>query len=133
MSARSSCRFVPQSEDELVEILDKATTSGLLVDQTNSAAVERYSFREEHVRDVLYESIPATRRRRYHLRAGRGLEASQPQPLEELAYHFTNGNDASLGASYSFRAAERASAAFSWNRAIASARRRYPSYSRHPS
>jgi predicted ATPase len=105
-------------EEQLVEVLVSAMASGLVIDSTVSVAIERYGFREDHVREALYESIPVARRRRYHLQAGRAVEATQPRRLGELAYHFTNGGDATLGASYSFQAAERSSALYTWARAI---------------
>ena len=107
-----------QTEDELSGALDRAVTAGVLVDRTSTATHELYRFREEHIREALYESIPAARRRRYHLRAGQALRSEHPERLGELAYHFTHGNDPELGASYSYEAAERASSLFAWNRAI---------------
>ena len=105
-------------EDELVATLDRAMAAGLLVDHTPSATEEQYRFREDHVREALYQGIPASRRRRYHLQAGQALNTLYPNRLEELAYHFTHGSDATLGATYSYQAAQRASSLFDWGRAI---------------
>ena len=105
-------------EDRLAAVLDPAMASGLLTDRTGSATREQYGFSESHFGDVLYGAIPAARRRRYHRQAGKALEALSPDRLEELAYHFTHGSDAKLGANYSYRAAERASSLFTWSRAI---------------
>ncbi|MCH7622274.1 MAG: hypothetical protein IH870_10290 [Chloroflexi bacterium] len=105
-------------EDQLVAILDQAMSAGLLVDRTVSPTEERYWFREDHIQEVLYQIIPAARRRRYHLQAGQALNALYPYRLEELAYHFTHGSDVTQGATYSYLAAERARSLFNWNRAI---------------
>ena len=107
-----------QPEDRLVAMLDQAMAAGFLVDRTITATEEQYCFREEHIQDVLYQSIPAARRRRYHLQAGQALNTLYPYRLDELAYHFTHGSDATLGATYSYQAAERASSLFHWGRAI---------------
>lgn len=111
-------RMVDLPDARLDEVMEKAVAGGILVDTTESATVEQYGFREDHIRESLYEGIPAPRRRRYHRQAGRSIEISHPQRVEELAYHFTEGSDQKMGARYSFEAAERASAAFTWNRAI---------------
>ncbi|MCZ6614372.1 MAG: AAA family ATPase, partial [Chloroflexi bacterium] len=105
-------------EDQLVEMHDQAMAAGLLVDRTLSATEEQYSFREDHVREALYQSIPATRRRRYHMQAGHALNTLYPHRLEELAYHFTHGSDATMGATYSYQAAEINNSLFNWGRAV---------------
>ena len=105
-------------EDQLVAIFDQAMSAGLLVDRTVSPTEERYWFREDHIQEVLYQIIPAPRRRRYHLQAGQALNALYPYRLDELAYHFTHGSDVTQGAAFSHQAAERAGSLFNWNRAI---------------
>jgi len=107
-----------RTEDDLLGMLDQAMTADILTESPGTATAEGIGFTEEHVREVIYESIPSIRRRRYHQRAGQALRSLFPDRLEELAYHFTHGTDAELGASYSFQAAERASSLFSWSRAI---------------
>ncbi len=105
-------------EDELVEVIERAVAGGVLVDSTRAAAAEEYRFRDDHVREALYDGITSPRRRRYHRAAGGALEETDPSRLQELAFHFTTGSDLERGAKYSFEAAEQANAAFSWNRAI---------------
>ena len=105
-------------EDRLVAMIDHALAASLLVDRTLSPTDELYSFQEDHFREALYETIPATRRRRYHLQAGHALRKLYPSRLEELAYHFTHGSDAALGATYSYQAAEKSNSLFNWGRAI---------------
>ena len=106
------------AEDRLVELLDQGMAAGFLVDRTASTTEERYSFKEDHIREVLYQIIPAARRRRYHLQVGQALNALYPRRLDELAYHFTHGSDVDRGATYSHQAAERESSLFHWNRAL---------------
>lgn len=105
-------------EEQLVAILDQAMSAGLLVDRTVSPTEERYWFWEDHIQEVLYQIIPAARRRRYHLQAGQALNALYPYRLEELAYHFTHGSDVTQGATFSHQAGDRAASLFNWNRAI---------------
>ena len=105
-------------EDRLVAMIDHTLAAGLLVDRTLSPTEELYSFQEDHFREALYETIPATRRRRYHLQAGHALRKLYPSRLDELAYHFTHGSDATLGADYSYQAAEKSNSLFNWGRAI---------------
>ena len=107
-----------RTEEQLVGILDQAMSAGLLVDRTVAPMEERYWFREDHIQEVLYQIIPAARRRRYHLQAGQALNALYPDRIEEPAYHFTHGSDVSQGATYSHQAAERNGSLFNWNRAI---------------
>jgi hypothetical protein len=102
----------------MTECLALAITAGVLTDRSLPTTEERYGFRDNHVQEVLYDSIPVARRRRYHMLAGQAIEALYPQRLDELAYHFTHGGDAIKGAAYSCQAAERASSLFLWNRAI---------------
>ncbi len=106
------------SDADMGAVLDRAVDGGVLVDRSSARAIEEYGFDEDHIRSALYDGIPGPRRRRYHRQAGEALEASHPGRVEELAHHFTNGSDIEKGPAYSFQAAERASAAFSWNRAI---------------
>lgn len=107
-----------QTEEQIVESLDQGMAAGFLIDLTGAATEERYSFKEDHIREVLYENILAARRRRYHLRAGQVLNELYPHRLDELAYHFTHGSDIDKGATFSYRAAERESSLFNWTRAI---------------
>ncbi len=105
-------------EDRLVAMIDHAMAAGLLVDHTQSPTDELYSFPEDHFREALYKIIPGARRRRYHLQAGQALSNLYPSRLGELAYHFTHGSDATLGAIYSYQAGEKSSSLFDWGRAI---------------
>ena len=107
-------------EEQLVAMLDQAMAASLVVDRTLSGTEEQYCFREDHVGEALYQSVPAARRRRYHLQAGHALNTLYPHRLEELAYHFAHGSDATMGATYSYQAAEKNSSLFNWGRAIIS-------------
>ena len=109
--------MVDDAGADLVRCLDQTIAAGLVVDKTLPAE-ERYGFQDEHVREIVYESTPIARRRRYHLRAGAAIEALHPQRLEELAYHFTQGHDPARGADYCHRAASKAASLHVWSRAI---------------
>ena len=83
-------------EEHLAAEVERAVAARLLVDRSTPGE-ERYAFIDDQVQEVLYSSIPAPRRRRYHRRAGQALEALYADRLEahveELARHFSAGND----------------------------------------
>ena len=108
-------------EEELVATIERAIASRLLLDRSGSGE-ERYAFADDQVQEVLFKDISTPRRRRWHLRAGLALEALHQDrvsiSLEELARHFTEGNDAEKGAEYAYRAGEKSDRLCSWARAI---------------
>jgi hypothetical protein len=75
---------------ELLDVLDEAISERIVSEV--SGMPDRLRFSHVLIRDVLYEELGASRRRRLHDRAGEALEAlhaAEPDPhLAELAYHF---------------------------------------------
>jgi predicted ATPase/DNA-binding CsgD family transcriptional regulator len=108
-------------EEQLLDLVDRAIAARILVDRSEPGR-ERYAFADDQVQEVLYARIGSARRRRYHLQAGRVLEAlyagREEAHLEELARHFVEGNDPEKGADYAYRAGVRADRLYSWSRSI---------------
>ncbi|HEX2172547.1 MAG TPA: AAA family ATPase, partial [Dehalococcoidia bacterium] len=108
------------SDDDLALEIERAVAARLLEDRS-TAEEERFAFTDDRVQEVLYASLTALRRRRLHRQAGEALEAFYAdcleQHLDELARHFTVGNDLAKMAEYASRAAETNSRVFNWSRA----------------
>ncbi|MBN1654228.1 MAG: AAA family ATPase [Deltaproteobacteria bacterium] len=74
----------------LLDILDEPLANETVVPSSQDSAA--FTFSHELIREVLYENLAATERRRCHLRAGEGLEKRRNSGNEiestELARHF---------------------------------------------
>ncbi|MBI3965747.1 MAG: AAA family ATPase [Chloroflexi bacterium] len=113
-------RLTGRSEEELLDVVERAVTARLLVDRS-LAGEERFAFADDQVQEVLHGALSPLRRRRLHLRAGQTLEAWYAGQLdahvEELAYHFREANDAEKALEYTLQAAEQAYDRAIWERA----------------
>ncbi len=94
-------------EDELLDALDEAV-AGRIIHPAGQAG--RFRFTHALIREVLYDSIGATRRLRLHRRAGAVLEGIYGAQLDEhaaeLARHFLQcPGEAEKAIAYSIRAA----------------------------
>lgn len=105
-------------DEALLKLMEAALAEGLIVDRSDTE--ERYAFRDEHVREVLYETIPTPRRRRWHRVVGESLEASSAADsrLSEMAYHFVAAGDLERGARYSFQLGQAAEGSAFWSDAV---------------
>lgn len=114
-------RMGDETEDVLLDVLDRAVSARLLDDR--SAGEEVFAFHDDQVQEVLYQGLTPLRRRRLHLRAGQAVEevysGRLDGHLDELARHFAKGGDAGKTADYAFRAGERNEQLFTWARAAA--------------
>jgi len=94
-SLRALARLAGLGEDDLLDILDSAVASRVIVDAPGSPG--RLRFSHVVVRDTLYEELTATRRVRLHRLVIEALEelygANVGQHFAELAYHSTAGGD----------------------------------------
>jgi DNA-binding SARP family transcriptional activator len=109
------------NEEAALELIDEAITARVLAE---APTLGRLRFSHALVRDTLYESLPAGRRRTAHLRAGQILErlyASDPEPnLAELAHHFFEAlpsGDAARAVDYAQRAGDHAVALLAYEEA----------------
>ena len=100
-----------RSEDQLLDALDEAQR-GKLVDES-AGRPGRYSFHHALIRDTLYNGLTASRRIRFHQRAGEALErmaATGDVPLADLAHHFVHAASPAVAhkaADYATRAGDR--------------------------
>jgi DNA-binding SARP family transcriptional activator/tetratricopeptide (TPR) repeat protein len=105
-------RVVALDEDEYLNALDEALSTGLVAETTPNAG---YSFSHALIRETLYEGMSAARRARIHRRVGEVLEttANSDRYLTALAHHFTRAattEDADKAITYARRAGEHATA-----------------------
>jgi tetratricopeptide (TPR) repeat protein len=111
-------------EDRLVDAVQQATRSGLLVEVGCSGSAA-YALSHALVREAVYADIPVPRRRRLHLRAARALVGSgRGADLAVAAVHLrAAGPLADLGeaAELSLRAADAAHLLYAWDEAAAHA------------
>jgi len=67
-----------------------------------------YRFTHDKIRQVAYQAIPPEARRELHKRAGENLLILQPDQIETLAHHFTEGHLWDQAATHNRRAGDRA-------------------------
>jgi hypothetical protein len=101
-------RVVALDEDEYLNALDEALSTGLVVEIGSDAS---YSFSHALIRETLYEGMSAARRARIHRRVGEALEAGadSDRNLVALAHHFTraaSAEEVDKAISYACRAGE---------------------------
>ncbi len=109
-------RATDTSEDELLDVLDAATTAALVRELTDTPG--RYNFAHALIQHTLYEDLGPTRRARAHRQVGEALEAlcgDQPGTrVGELARHWTSATqpaEATKAIQYSRQAGDAALAA----------------------
>ncbi|HYP47367.1 MAG TPA: AAA family ATPase, partial [Thermoleophilaceae bacterium] len=106
-------RVVPQSEDELIDLLDRAVAASLLLERAER--VGAFAFAHNLINHTLYDDLGATRRMRVHRKIAEALEdlcGEEPGArLAELARHWTVATspvDSAKAVAYSRQAGERA-------------------------
>jgi len=114
--------------DQLLEVLDRATSSGLVAEVVT--VLGRYRFVHALVRELLYDGLGSSAKVELHRRAAEGLEslyADDPEPhLAELAHHFllaAPGGDLERAIDYTARAGDRAMALLAFEEAVRHYRR----------
>ena len=113
------------SEDQLVDLVEEALVSQLIVERPASST-PTYAFSHALVRETLYDELSLPRKQRRHLAAGQALESvhsrDRDRILPVLASHFRLAGaaaDPALTLDYVQRAAQSALAVFAWEDAIA--------------
>jgi tetratricopeptide (TPR) repeat protein len=91
----------------LLETLEELGRRGFVVETP-----ERYDIEHDAVQEVIYQSIPAGRRRMLHQRVGTALETLVPRQVDVLAYHFRQGEQWDRALEYSRRAGDGARAVY---------------------
>lgn len=90
-------------EDDLKQLLDAG-----LIFRRGTGESEIYSFKHALVQDAAYESLLASKRRRFHAHIAPALEASPDPDPAVLARHFSAAHVADKAANYFLAAGERA-------------------------
>lgn len=107
--------------DTLTALLERALEARLVLDQSTSTQ-ERFAFADDQISEVLYGGLTSMRRRRLHRRAGEALELvcgdHLDEQIEQLARHFTEGNDPEKGAAYSYQAGRKAEQLYAWAQSV---------------
>ncbi|HWS34419.1 MAG TPA: AAA family ATPase, partial [Actinoplanes sp.] len=78
----------------------------------------RWRFRHVLAASAVYEAIPLTDRRRFHLLAGRALEHLHPLPVARLAHHFREAGEKEAWARYAEQGAALAMASGDHTKAV---------------
>ncbi|MEU4157798.1 AAA family ATPase [Actinoplanes sp. NPDC026670] len=78
----------------------------------------RWRFRHVLAATAVYEAIPLTDRRQFHLLAGRALEHLDPPPVARLAHHFREAGETGSWARYAEQGAELAMASGDHTKAV---------------
>ena len=89
----------------LLPALEKLKRRGFLVETETC-----YRFEHDRIRETLYQSIAAERRRQLHRQAGAVLERLHPERVEALAYHFSQGEVWDRAVIYNLKAGRQAQA-----------------------
>lgn len=119
-------RMSGRGEDELDESLREGLRLGVLAERGLSLG-EDYRFYHTILRRVLYESLPARRRRHLHMLAAAAIEevhARHPERLSEaLSAHYEAAGNARRAFRWSMRAWTAAAARWHWVEAVKCAER----------
>lgn len=110
------------SEDEIIGLLDSATTAGLLVESPSIPG--QYAFSHALLRSTLESGLSLTRRATVHRDIGEALEKSNhdkpDSELGELAFHFSQAGprESDRAVLYATRAAEQAAGRLAYEEAV---------------
>jgi DNA-binding NarL/FixJ family response regulator len=97
-------------EDGLLDTIERAVEAHLLTEVADGGAMR---FAHALIREALYASLLATRRRRVHRRVAEALVATANADADAVAYHFRQAGDARAVA-WLVTAGERALRAYAW-------------------
>ena len=117
-----------KNEEETGDRLDEALRSGVLTDHGLTLG-EDYRFYHTTLRRVLYDDLPARRKRRLHEQAARVLETVYAHELDRVAgaisAHYAAAGDLKQTFQWSLRAYQATSNRWQWREASTSAERAY--------
>lgn len=116
-------RLCGLGSDELVDTLERAVHARFI--EECAGCIGQYAFSHALIRDVLYETLTATRRALLHRRVAAAIEQAYAADLEphlaELAHHFGQGGsraDTDKAIMYAARAGERAVELLAYEQAV---------------
>jgi tetratricopeptide (TPR) repeat protein len=108
--------------DHLDQHLDALVAHGV-IQRTSESSVDRYLFHHDLIRDVAYETLARSTRRKYHGAIARHLEGANVGTVDELAgriaYHWLRTDDPVAAVPYLVMAAEQAGHAWATQEATA--------------
>lgn len=108
----------PRLDSDLQELVEHE-----LVRQIAAQPEPQYTFRHILTQQTIYNSVLQRRRKQLHHKIGIAIETLYPDRLddqaEQLAFHFSESEDAARALPYVIRAAERAAARFANEEALA--------------
>jgi eukaryotic-like serine/threonine-protein kinase len=113
-------RAAEQSEDTLVDALEEAQNSQLIVEVRDARRGQDEIFRFAHnlIAATLRESVSGLRRRRMHRRVGEVIEALRPDDNATLGYHFLQAGDNGRARTHLAAAGEAARRAYAGSAAL---------------
>lgn len=115
------CRVTDIEEDKLLELMERMLKAGL-VKERMIRGEGVYSFADIIVRDVVYEEVSFSRRKRLHRVVGPALEKVYAEKIDkhlgELALHFLEGGDKDKALDYFLKAGEKAANVYANNEAV---------------
>ena len=80
-------------EETLINALESAVRAQLITEVQTNPAAPRFGFVHVLIPNTLRESMIHVRRRQFHQRAARAIEAVQPDDFEALAYHYAEAGE----------------------------------------
>ena len=109
-----------KAEEKLIDEVEAGLQMHILVER-RLPGEEVYTFVDEIIREVLYESISRIRRRRYHVQVGQAMELVYKDEISqyagELAHHFVEGNDREKALTYLLQAGDEATRVYAFQEA----------------
>jgi predicted ATPase len=97
--------------DTLLECVEEAERAGLIFSSAENAKA-RFEFSHELVRQAVITGLSAARRQRLHLEVAEAIERAYSNALEdhydELAYHYSRGDNVAKAVEYLGRAGQQA-------------------------
>lgn len=104
-------RLIEENEGYLLDLLEQLVKLHLIW-EVAEAGEERFRFRHNKIRDVIYEDMGLIKRKKFHRRVGEILESIHADELElyaeELAHHFEEGGVMKKAFTYSLEAGKKA-------------------------
>ncbi|HSP06792.1 MAG TPA: diguanylate cyclase, partial [Acidobacteriota bacterium] len=104
-------RLIEENEGYLLDLLEQLMKLEL-IREVAEAGAERFRFRHNKIRDVIYEGMGLIKRRKFHRRVGEILESIHADELElyaeELEHHFEEGGVMKKAFLYSLEAGKKA-------------------------
>jgi diguanylate cyclase (GGDEF)-like protein len=104
-------RLTGENEGQLLDILEELVRLDIIREMT-MGGVERFNFRHNKIRDVIYDEMGQIRRKKYHYKVAEILEELHGNEVqiyaEDLAYHYEQSEETAKAGFYSLIAGKKA-------------------------